>query len=101
MPGDGRRPIHEETRRWGQEFKCEGNPDFQTDERWWQAVLEHEEIKNKGKQAKTEASVPSQADEQAVPGRPRRARRRARVRHHARGHPGSRPGGGWRRPPPW
>ncbi|MGW2267502.1 ATP-binding protein [Streptomyces sp. SCA2-2] len=65
VPGDGRRPIHEETRRWGQEFQ-RGNPDFQTDERWWQAVLEHEEIKNKGKQAKTEASVPSQADEQAV-----------------------------------
>ncbi|MEU9981672.1 ATP-binding protein [Streptomyces sp. NPDC050856] len=65
VPGDGRRPIHEETRRWGQEFQ-RGNPDFQTDERWWQAVLEHEEIKNKGKQAETEASVPSQADEQAV-----------------------------------
>ncbi|MEU7281475.1 ATP-binding protein [Streptomyces sp. NPDC045431] len=65
VPGDGRRPIHEETRRWGQEFQ-RGNPDFQTDERWWQAVLEHEETKNKGKQAETEASVPSQADEQAV-----------------------------------
>ncbi|MFC9004121.1 ATP-binding protein [Streptomyces microflavus] len=65
VPGDGRRPVHEETRRWGQEFQ-RGNPDFQTDERWWQAVLEHEEIKNKSKQAKTEASVPSQADEQAV-----------------------------------
>lgn len=65
VPGDGRRPIHEETRRWGHEFQ-RGNPDFQTDERWWQAVLEHEEIKNKGKHAKTEASIPGQADEQAV-----------------------------------
>ncbi|MFF3257084.1 ATP-binding protein [Actinacidiphila glaucinigra] len=65
VPGDGRKPIHEETRRWGREFQ-KGNPDFQTDERWWRAVLEHEEAKSKGKEAKTAASVPSQPDEQAV-----------------------------------
>ncbi|MFD6876565.1 ATP-binding protein, partial [Streptomyces sp. NPDC060075] len=65
VPGDGRKPIHDETRRWGQQFQ-KGSPDFQTDERWWQAILEHEETKNKGKQAKTTASVPNQPDEQAV-----------------------------------
>ncbi|MFE9308081.1 ATP-binding protein [Streptomyces sp. NPDC006706] len=65
VPGDGRKPIHDETRRWGNEFH-KGNPAFQTDERWWQAILEHEESKNKGKQAKTTASVPNQPDEQAV-----------------------------------
>lgn len=65
VPGDGRKPIHDETRRWGNEFH-KGNPEFQTDERWWQAILEHEESKNKGKQAKTTASVPNQPDEQAV-----------------------------------
>lgn len=65
VPGDGRKPIHEETRRWGQEFQ-KGNPDFQTDERWWQAVLEDEAKKNKGKEVKTRASVPRQPDEQAV-----------------------------------
>ncbi|MEW1906178.1 ATP-binding protein [Streptomyces sp. NPDC086147] len=65
VPGDGRKPVHEDTRRWGHEFH-RGNPDYQTDERWWQAALQHDEIKNKGKQVKTAASVPSQPDEQAV-----------------------------------
>jgi len=65
VPGDGRKPLHEATRRWGQEFQ-KGNPEFQTDERWWQAVLEHEEIKSRGVEAKTAASVPSQPDARAV-----------------------------------
>ncbi|MFE2326643.1 ATP-binding protein [Streptomyces sp. NPDC059385] len=65
IPGDGRKPLHEATRRWGQEFQ-KGNPEFQTDERWWQAVVEHEEIKSRGAEAKTAASVPSQPDARAV-----------------------------------
>ncbi|GHE65228.1 ATP-binding protein [Streptomyces griseoaurantiacus] len=65
IPGDGRKPIHELTRRWGREFQ-RGNPDYLSDERWWQAILEHEEAKDKGKESKTAASVPDRPDERAV-----------------------------------
>ncbi|MFD4546311.1 ATP-binding protein [Streptomyces sp. NPDC058466] len=65
VPGDGRKPIHEETRRWAADFH-KGSPDYQTDERWWQAVQDHEAIKQRGKETKTTASVPSQPDVDAV-----------------------------------
>lgn len=65
VPGDGRRPIHEDTRRWGQEFQ-KGNPAYQTDERWWQAVQDHEAAKRRGKTEKASASTPDKADESAV-----------------------------------
>jgi hypothetical protein len=64
-PGDGKKPLHDDTRRWGQEFH-RGNPDYQTDERWWQAVLDHERIKKQGKTDKATASVPGGPDEAAV-----------------------------------
>ncbi|MEU5356045.1 ATP-binding protein [Streptomyces albidoflavus] len=66
VPGDGRnKPIHEDTRRWGQEFH-RGNPDYQTDERWWQAVVDHEAAKSRGKNAKVAAATPGKPDEAAV-----------------------------------
>ncbi|MEU2083169.1 ATP-binding protein [Streptomyces albus] len=67
VPGDGHKPIHSDTRDWGRKFQA-GVSEFQTDEHWWQAVLRHEEIKKRGKEAKTAASVPAQPDEQAVLG---------------------------------
>ncbi|MER6842492.1 ATP-binding protein [Streptomyces platensis] len=67
VPGDGQKPVHTVTRDWGRKFHA-GDPDFRTDEHWWQAVLRHEEIKKRGKEAKTAASVPTQPDEQAVLG---------------------------------
>lgn len=65
IPGDGRNPIHDDTRRWGQRFQS-GDPDYQTDERWWQAVLDHERIKKHGKEDKATASTPGKPDEDAV-----------------------------------
>lgn len=65
VPGDGRRPIHDDTRRWGLEFQ-KGNPEYQTDERWWQAVQDHEAAKRRGKDQKATASTPGRADEAAV-----------------------------------
>ncbi|MFB7540960.1 ATP-binding protein [Streptomyces zaomyceticus] len=66
VPGDGRnKPIHEDTRRWGQEFH-RGNPDYQTDERWWQAVVDHEAAKTRGKNAKAAVDTPGRPDETAV-----------------------------------
>ncbi len=41
IPGDGKRPLHEETRQWAMRFWA-GDPDYQTDERWWSQVQEHE-----------------------------------------------------------
>ncbi|MEV6203089.1 ATP-binding protein [Streptomyces sp. NPDC051771] len=65
VPGDGRKPIHDDTRRWGHEFH-RGNPDYQTDERWWQAVEDHEATKSRGKNAKAAAVTPGKPDEAAV-----------------------------------
>ncbi|MEU1476193.1 ATP-binding protein [Streptomyces sp. NPDC005760] len=65
VPGDGRKPIHDDTRRWGHEFH-RGNPDYQTDERWWQAVEDHEATKSRGKNAKAAAVTPGKPDEVAV-----------------------------------
>ncbi|MBT2895682.1 ATP-binding protein [Streptomyces sp. McG3] len=65
VPGDGQKPVHTDTRNWGRKFQA-GAAEFQSDEHWWQAVLRHEEIKKRGKEAKTAASVPAQPDEQAV-----------------------------------
>ncbi|WP_371636482.1 ATP-binding protein [Streptomyces zaomyceticus] len=65
VPGDGRKPIHDDTRRWGQEFR-RGNPDYQTDERWWQAVEDHEAAKSRGKNDKAAAATPGRPDEAAV-----------------------------------
>ncbi|WP_020549729.1 ATP-binding protein [Embleya scabrispora] len=65
VPGDGRKPIHEDTRRWGLEFQ-KGNPDYQIDERWWRAVLDHEEAKGRGKADRAAVSTPGRPDETAV-----------------------------------
>ncbi|WP_424212000.1 ATP-binding protein [Streptomyces sp. BI20] len=65
VPGDGRKPIHDDTRRWGQEFH-RGNPDYQTDERWWQAVQDHEAAKRRGKTDKAVAATARRVDEDAV-----------------------------------
>ncbi|MEV1244500.1 ATP-binding protein [Nonomuraea sp. NPDC049750] len=65
IPGDGRKPIHDDTRRWGLEFH-KGIAAYQPDERWWQAVLDHETAKRNGKQEKAATSTPDKPDEAAV-----------------------------------
>ena len=44
IPGNGKGPIHDETRRWGERFFA-GDSEFQSDEHWWNAVVAHEQIK--------------------------------------------------------
>lgn len=44
IPGNGSGPIHDETRKWAQRF-YEGDPEYQTDAIWWEAVLAHEKKK--------------------------------------------------------
>ena len=65
VPGDGSRPLHEETRQWARRFWA-GDLDFQTDEKWWAQVLIHEERIEVAKLAKATGDSKDQADEDAV-----------------------------------
>jgi hypothetical protein len=65
IPGDGTRAIHDDTRAWARKF-WHGDPDYQTDQRWWDAVLSHEQRKNKAKLEKTTKGSTDTADENAV-----------------------------------
>jgi len=42
IPGDGRNALHERAREWAERFH-KGDPDFQTDEKWYQAARQHDE----------------------------------------------------------
>lgn len=45
VPGNGSSAIHERARQWGEEFhKCV--PGFETDEKWYAAAKEHDDIVN-------------------------------------------------------
>jgi hypothetical protein len=65
IPGDGKGPIHDETRRWAQEFWA-GKPDYQSDEIWYEAVLSHEERALRLKERTAVGANPSDPDELAV-----------------------------------
>lgn len=65
VPGDGNRPLHEETRQWARKFWA-GDPDYATDEKWWAQVLIHEERVEAAKLAKATGDSQDQADEDAV-----------------------------------
>ncbi|CAD7840477.1 hypothetical protein S1OALGB6SA_1542 [Olavius algarvensis spirochete endosymbiont] len=41
IPGNGTGPIHGTTLEWRDKFH-KGEPDYQTDEKWWEAVVYHE-----------------------------------------------------------
>jgi hypothetical protein len=51
VPGNGTGPIHDEARLWGQEFH-RGVPEYQSDERWYEAARLHDERKREAKEAK-------------------------------------------------
>lgn len=65
IPGDGSRPLHEETRQWARKF-WSGDPDYQTDQKWWEQVLIHEERVKQAKLDKATGGAPGEADELAV-----------------------------------
>ncbi|WP_242908021.1 ATP-binding protein [Actinomadura terrae] len=65
VPGDGTRPIHDLTRRWAQLFH-RGDSEFQSDQRWWEAVVNHEEQSKRAKLAKVEGVSQNRPDELAV-----------------------------------
>lgn len=43
VPGDGQRALTEQARKWAKKFR-DGYSEYQSDEIWWQKVLEHEAI---------------------------------------------------------
>lgn len=65
VPGDGVRPIHETTRRWADLFH-RGDDEFQTDQRWWEAVEAHEAQGKKAKIDEAKGNSPMNPDEAAV-----------------------------------
>ncbi len=42
VPGDGKRALHERTREWAQRFR-KGDPEYQTDEIWYQSARQHDQ----------------------------------------------------------
>lgn len=65
IPGDGSRPLHEETRAWARKFWA-GDADYQTDEIWFQQVLAHEERQRQTKLEKATGGSSPNVDEDAV-----------------------------------
>lgn len=46
VPGDGERALHQKAQEWAARFH-DGDPDFQTDQIWYDAALAHDEIRKK------------------------------------------------------
>lgn len=41
IPGDGKNALHDRAREWAEKFR-KGDPEFQTDEKWYQAAEQHD-----------------------------------------------------------
>ncbi|WP_344488324.1 ATP-binding protein [Glycomyces endophyticus] len=44
IPGDGSGPLHEKARNWASLFR-KGLPEYQTDDKWYEAAQQHDDIK--------------------------------------------------------
>jgi len=65
IPGDGSGPLHEETRQWARKFWA-GDPDYKSDQKWWDQVVAHEARLKQAKLDTATGDSPSDADEAAV-----------------------------------
>jgi hypothetical protein len=45
VPGNGESSMHDATKAWGGKFR-KGDPEYLTDEKWYEAVIDHDRIKN-------------------------------------------------------
>ncbi|MBB5923863.1 hypothetical protein FHR81_004936 [Actinoalloteichus hoggarensis] len=45
VPGNGESSIHEATKAWGAKFR-NGDPDYLTDEKWYQAAVDHDRFQS-------------------------------------------------------
>jgi hypothetical protein len=62
MPGNGQTALKEKAREWAKRFR-DGDADYQTDERWYDAAKRHDELVEEAKLAGVGASDGSGADE--------------------------------------
>ncbi|MFF3642451.1 ATP-binding protein [Streptomyces sp. NPDC002564] len=44
MPGNGSTAIHSDAKGWAQKFRS-GDPEYQTDEKWYEAATDHDRVK--------------------------------------------------------
>lgn len=65
IPGNGSAPIHEMTRDWARKFWA-GDPDYLSDQKWWDAVESHEQRKAAGKLATSSETTLVDPDEAAL-----------------------------------
>lgn len=65
IPGDGTKPLHAKAVQWADRFH-QGDPKYQTDEVWWNAVVDHEERKARAKAAKADDVDSGAVDEATV-----------------------------------
>lgn len=47
VPGNGLAAIHDQAYEWAKRF-YDGEPDYQSDQKWWEAVLAHEQAQEAG-----------------------------------------------------
>jgi hypothetical protein len=57
IPGDGKVALHERAREWADRFR-KGDPEYQTDEKWYQSAAHHLELKQAGKEPPTSNPEP-------------------------------------------
>ncbi|WP_406285148.1 ATP-binding protein [Embleya sp. NBC_00896] len=65
IPGDGKGPIHDDTRRWAQLFHA-STPGYETDEKWWDAVQNHEYLIRQARLDNAQDGVSKHVDVDAV-----------------------------------
>lgn len=65
IPGNGSGPLHEETRQWARKFWA-GDPDYQTDQKWWDQVVAHDERQKQAKLGKATGDSSGGVDDAAV-----------------------------------
>lgn len=64
IPGDGTKPMHAAAAKWARKFQ-QGDSAYQTDEMWWNQVVEHEESKARST-AGTPTAEPGAADDDTI-----------------------------------
>lgn len=63
VPGNGSRAIHNKAREWGELFR-KGDPDYQTDEKWYDSAAAHDEERRRP--VPELPPIPAQADDGPV-----------------------------------
>lgn len=61
IPGDGKVALHDRAREWAERFR-KGDPEYQTDDRWYQAAAQHLELKAESKEPPGDEDPDSGAD---------------------------------------